>query len=366
LLLTSYLPKSCFQFYRNPMCKDSSASSRSMPQQPHRQQSGEAAEQPSKQRQLWEQREHAEPCFSSFMDLLDELYFDTLHLLDVDTLRAIDVTCRHLRARNNSQLGVWRALGITNFEGMEAGTRGFLDPRAENFGQLQKYARVDWKLRYHEFGRSLSTFCTPFSGNTIADVSCDGGLANFSCRLWYDAVTESGVYLELEVVSNPDNLSLAVQDDIEEGHRGSLTFSPDTGAVIRERIVRYNPRKCEGSHVQPLTSIDDGTVFHGFIGLFFKAGKFAFFRRVRSEAVGDKEGELHPWECTGFVSDLEAWAKGRWIRPCVAFRDSGAYDIRISSISKEPPVPFAQWPSNASWILRNWTTQEWEVEEEEE
>merc|ERR1712228_149009 len=103
-----------------------------------------------------------------------------------------------------------------------------------------------------------------------------------------------------EVIQNPDNLSLAVVD-FEAGGHSSVTFSPDTGAVIRERKVREVPRKVEGSYIQPLEATLPGCRFEGSIGLYLYAGHLAFFRRCLSNTVAQEPGR---WESTGFVMDL--------------------------------------------------------------
>ncbi|CAK9065859.1 unnamed protein product [Durusdinium trenchii] len=183
-------------------------------------------------------------------------------------------------------------------------------------------SRVDWKVRYHHFKHSVPTFCSPFSGREITSVAHPDEVAYLRCRLCTDVVAEGcsqGVYLEVEVASNSDNLSMAVVD-FEAGGCSSVTFSPDTGAVIRERKVREAPRKVEGAYIQPLPTVTTGRPFHGLMGEIpsqrYAAAFSAFDRR-----------QLGPWETTGFVSDLD-WAEGRRLTPCLAFRDEGAYRVR--------------------------------------
>ncbi|CAK9002481.1 Uncharacterized protein SCF082_LOCUS7362 [Durusdinium trenchii] len=181
-------------------------------------------------------------------------------------------------------------------------------------------SRVDWKVRYHHFKHSVPTFCSPFSGREITSVAHPDEVAYLRCRLCTDVVAEGcsqGVYLEVEVASNSDNLSMAVVD-FEAGGCSSVTFSPDTGAVIRERKVREAPRKVEGAYIQPLPTVTTGRPFHGLMGQRYAAAFSAFDRR-----------QLGPWETTGFVSDLD-WAEGRRLTPCLAFRDEG-YSPRLQS-----------------------------------
>merc|ERR1719188_2709660 len=126
------------------------------------------------------------------------------------------------------------------------------------------------------------------------------------CRLRTDileACAEVGVYLEVQVLANPDNVSLAVVD-FEAGGCSSVTFSPDTGAVIRERKIREAPRKVEGTYIQPLTTITSGQGFEGSMGLFLHGGRLAFFRRHIERGSDEKPAPEGKWECTGFVADL--------------------------------------------------------------
>ncbi|CAK9066106.1 unnamed protein product [Durusdinium trenchii] len=142
-------------------------------------------------------------------------------------------------------------------------------------------SRVDWKVRYHHFKHSVPTFCSPFSGREITSVAHPDEVAYLRCRLCTDVVAEGcsqGVYLEVEVASNSDNLSMAVVD-FEAGGCSSVTFSPDTGAVIRERKVREAPRKVEGAYIQPLPTVTTGRPFHGLMGLYLYQDRLAFFRR---------------------------------------------------------------------------------------
>merc|ERR1719440_90161 len=145
----------------------------------------------------------------------------------------------------------------------------------------RKLARFDWKDRYRRFLSEVSTFRPPFGGTEITTVRHPDEVAYCRCRLRTDLLdveVENGVYLEIEVLTNPDNLSLAVVD-FDAGGRSSVTFSPDTGAVIRERKVREAPRKVEGSYIQPLSTTPPGRRFEGSMGLYLHGGHLAFFRR---------------------------------------------------------------------------------------
>jgi hypothetical protein len=166
-----------------------------------------------------------------------------------------------------------------------------------------------------------------------------------------------GVYLEVEVLLNPDNLSMAVVD-FEAGGCSSVTFSPDTGAVIRERKVREAPRKVEGAYIQPLATLPPGHRFHGIMGLYLYSGSLAFFRRC---ATPRPQGDmvLGDWETTGFVSDL-SWAEGRRLTPSLAFRGEGEYSVKILSVGAHPPLPVGR-PSAELHNIVGWSGFDWEV-----
>eukprot|EP00927_Polykrikos_kofoidii_P038947 TRINITY_DN33393_c0_g1_i1.p1 TRINITY_DN33393_c0_g1~~TRINITY_DN33393_c0_g1_i1.p1 ORF type:complete len:544 (-),score=84.93 TRINITY_DN33393_c0_g1_i1:34-1569(-) len=148
----------------------------------------------------------------------------------------------------------------------------------------------------------------------------------------------SGVYVEVEVKANADNLSLAVVD-FEGGGHSSVTFSPETGAVLRERRVRELPRAIEGTYIHLLPAAPPGRRFEGTMGLFLSGGgHLAFFRRW---AGSREDGDAALWETTGFCTDLR-WAQGPRLSPCLAFRDNGTYQVRISRVGRTPPVTLAR------------------------
>ncbi|CAE8686308.1 unnamed protein product, partial [Polarella glacialis] len=169
----------------------------------------------------------------SLQELAEGPYFILALMLDANSLCRTDATCRLLRQLNRAHIGPWRALGARAFHGMELEREGtFEQPQPEpERGELCKYsgrklARIDWKGRYHHFRSDVPTFCTPFLGREISSVAHPDEVAYFRCRLCTDvlgAEYEQGVYLEVEVVDNPDNLSMAVVD-FEAGGCSSVTF----------------------------------------------------------------------------------------------------------------------------------------------
>merc|ERR1719149_273254 len=175
----------------------------------------------------------------------------------------------------------------------------------------RKLRRMDWKGRFIRFHSDVLTFCSPYDGQHIKSISYPDEVAYFRSKLCTDILDEHcihGVYVEVEVLLNPDNLSMAIVD-FEAGGCSSVTFSPDTGAVIRERKVREAPRKVEGAYIQPLSTLPPGRRFHGIMGLYLYSGSLAFFRKCTSGSAEAGNLEVGPWETTGFVSDL-SWAEG--------------------------------------------------------
>jgi hypothetical protein len=251
-------------------------------------------------------------------------------------------------------------------------------------------ARSDgWKRRFALFHAEVPTFSAPFSGTDISHVDSPDEVAYCRCRLRTDLLLQrpqEGVYVEVQVLANADNLSLAVVD-FEGGGRSSVTFSPETGAVLRERKVREMPRAIEGTYIHLLPAAPPGCRFEGTMGLYLRGGHIAFFRRWRanaghqgseeengqgaadagagaavgagaapllaagngpvaavtggggsSEASSSDDRVEGPWETTGFCTDL-GWAQGPRLSICLAFRDAGGYRVRLVNIGRAPPFP---------------------------
>jgi len=295
------------------------------------------------------------------VDLPEGTYLNAALYLDAASLCKVDASCRVARALNESQIGPWRTLGTSTFSGVELERDGVFE-RSDSEGQRaplrgSKFSRLDWKGRFWRFKQELPTFRPPFVGQEIQRVRNPDEVAYCRCMLRADVLIKGsnlGVYIEIEVNANPDNLSLAVVD-FEAGGHSSVTFSPDTGAVIRERKVREVPRKVEGAYIQPLQATLPGKRFEGSVGLFLYEGNLAFLRRC----MNDDKQSLGAWESTGFVTDL-SWAEGRCLTPCLAFRDEGAYHVRIIKVGSTPPVPFDLAPK--AYTEARWSGLDWEAE----
>merc|ERR1719428_472395 len=280
-------------------------------------------------------------------------------------LCSVDETCRLLR-RLNCACGPWHVLGVAAFKGVELETEGGFDTLEE-----QGLHRVDWKRRFQLFRTEAPKFRPPFEGTEITEVQDDDDVAHFKCKLRTDLLsrcTDGGVYLEAEVASNADNVSLSVVD--EEGGMSSatftnVTFSPELGAVIKEKIIQDAPRKLKCVYYHPLKPRQ--APFEGRMGLFVCNGHIAFFRRYSWESA-ETQGpgvtrwcgnDENAWETTGFVSDL-TWAKDRKLTPCVAFRNGGSYRVKVVRMDSRPPI----WPDKATGAYEesNWSTFIWDSE----
>lgn len=310
--------------------------------------------------------------------LTDGVYFTLSSWLAARDLARMDATCRLLSVLNGQPSGPWQEAGKNAFFGMELeiGPNSFL-PFEQLRGPQAEIGRESWKNQYKLFHKQAPTFSHPFTGNEITSVEQHDEVAYCKCRLRTDLLAkhcESGVYIEVEVYANADNLSLAVVD-FEGGGRSSVTFSPETGAVLRERKVRESPRAIEGTYIHLLPAAPAGQRFEGVMGLYLRNGHLAFFRRwgkkqgaagspgisvgadagpvegagvagpVSAEPAGGAAGAAPtkteapqpPWESTGYCTNLR-WAQGSRLSLCLAFRDDGAYHVRIARVSRMPPV----------------------------
>jgi len=302
----------------------------------------------------------------SLVELPDGPYFVLASMLDAASLCCSDASCRMLYGLNRANIGPWRELGARTFHGLELDHHGLFEEaeqgRHDTYGM--KLRRVDWKGRVGRFHAETQMFSPPFVGSEITSVPRPDEVAYFRCRLCTDVLKQpcgKGRYFEVHVVKNPNNLSMAVVD-FEAGGCSSVTFSADTGAVIRESKVQEAPRKVEGAYIQPLSVVPDARPFCGFMGIYVHQGRLAFFRRCATGSMEDGDYKLWPWETTGFISDL-SWAEGQRLTPCLAFRDEGAYHVRFTCVGTEPPVGPEQATVEHSHGDAQWKSFDWEGEE---
>jgi len=326
--------------------------------------------------------------YMDFRELPDDAFFVTFSMLDVHTLNRTDMTCKMFRSLNK-KLGIWRLLGTRRFAGIEIDDRGIFE---EPTHPVQKYFRptittnvstkptplgvrrnghglrgghrmntisttvpskykelreANWKLRYAHFARDVYQFRAPFDGKNISTVTAPDEVAYTKCRFRADILTTQpsiSIYLEVEVQANADNLSLAIVD-FDEGGKSSVTFSPDTGAVIKETKIQEAPRRVKGAYIQPVKP--NFTKFEGKVGIYVKNGQIAFFRQYAKQK----------WETTGFCVDF-SWARGHRLTPCLAFRDEGTYMTKVTKVSHTPP--FEPRSSQDAFDKQRWKELNWE------
>mmetsp|Transcript_60812 Transcript_60812/g.144911 ORF Transcript_60812/g.144911 Transcript_60812/m.144911 type:complete len:390 (+) Transcript_60812:52-1221(+) len=284
------------------------------------------------------------------------VFMQITDLLSVADLGRLDETCRPLQMSNNDRLGPWQQKGNVAFQGMELEVAGtFLTFEMEQ--PFQGLMPRNIKSRYRWFHGEVSTFSAPYMGDQISSVKTADEVAYCKCRLRKDILAEvprSSVFLEVDVLANADNLSLAIVD-FEGGGKSSVTFSPETGAVLIEHKVQEDPRVIEGMYIHLLEQAPTGSKFEGSIGLLLHDGHLAFYRRWQNARTQAREGEekQQQWETTGFCTDL-AWAVGTQLSLCLAFRDAGDYHVRIKKVANSPPF----WPpkSQEAYQPKNWTT----------
>ena len=191
---------------------------------------------PGKRRRSLTRWQRPDRCPSLF---LVDPYTVISQWLGSKALGCVDCTCRTLLKLN---VPAWRVLGERSYFGMELEVAGAFVPFAASS------VACSWKSRCELFHRELAMFSEPYGCKEICSVEHQDEVAYFRCRLRTDLLADRarGVYVEVDVNTNADNLSLAVVD-FEGGGRSSVTFSPETGAVLRERKVRESPRAIEGA-----------------------------------------------------------------------------------------------------------------------
>ena len=132
--------------------------------------------------------------------------------------------------------------------------------------------------------------------------------------------TDEGIYVELTVHAICDNMSFCLVDFDGDGC-SSLTFSPDAGAIIRER-KREDDGALFGAFTAALPPCKDfGTGKKSRVALFISREQHITFMRFFGER----------WESTGPISGFE-WVEGGLLTPCVAFREAGEYIISIEKV----------------------------------
>jgi hypothetical protein len=214
----------------------------------------------------------------------------------------------------------------------------------------------DWKARFSQFEECLTQFRAPYEGTEVIAVTTPDAVAHFKASFNTDILKDSpnGIYIEILVTTNADNISFAVVD-FDSGGKSSVSFSPDTGAVIKETKICEYPRKVRGAYTQTIGPTEGR--FEGHMGMYLKSGLLAFYRKVAQASRPGSTTEPQ-WETTGFVIDA-TWAHGGRLTPCLAFRDEGNYKVRITQCGDEaPPFPPPELLKVAKWTALDWDGEE--------
>jgi len=305
-----------------------------------------------------------------FADLAEGPYSVMTAMLDARSLCALDAACSSFQTANRERNGPWETLGERSFRGVVL--------QQGRFCEVDREVGADWKQRFRKFVVETHSFAFPFSGSDITVVTSPDEVAYFQCHLCPLAFSRSAdvsFYLEIAVQENPGSFSLAlVADDGEDDDTSSelcssVTFSPDTGTVIREQQSSDSPDSITGDYIQMLPSKNPEKPFQGHVGLYLQGDRLSFLRWCvqadahMEHAVPEDTRDVHRsretdrgWECTGFVSDL-SWASGRLLRPCLAFCHKGTHEIRIAHVGRHPPVMprSLDLPGPSRWTSFDWS-----------
>jgi hypothetical protein len=261
-------------------------------------------------------------------------YHNLAPFFDIWDLCQLDASCRELRHSHRSSGSAWFARGEQDWQGIHLGDDGVYSSSSS----------LDWKKRYLHFSQQALTFSLPFSGREIHSVQEADECAQLLSGVRTDMLQNVGLYMELEVLGNPDRLTISVTD-WDVGGCSSLSFSPDAGMVFIERAPFSLPKQVSGKYLNALPALDQKQPFHGELGLFVNNGRIAFFRRCRNGKVTSQKGECVEtgtsdeghWETSGYVTDL-TWAAGNLLTPCVAFRHAGDYRVKIGKVCSKSPM----------------------------
>lgn len=230
---------------------------------------------------------------------------------------------------------IWKAMGRYSFTGLTfrlGNEREWWGDPTSDLGcyeASQEETYREWKKRYLSTCVNLGRFRHPHDvpDGVIRHLARDDMVVHTKFRIRGKVCgfpPFAPLYWEVRITANCDNNSLAL-DDFEFGGKSSLTFSPDTGAVIKEYKVVEFPRKVEGTFLRALSNLKTPR-FRGKVGVFVSKGYIAFFRKPYGGS----------WQSTGFVCDF-SWAKDACVCPGIAFRDRGKYTVTTSCIGGIPP-----------------------------
>lgn len=193
---------------------------------------------------------------------------------------------------------------------------------------LERSKCLNWRNHYIYVHRELHSFRDV---QHISVIDSEDEVVYMKIKILIERIPTDGVFVDVLVKSVCDNISISLVDFDGIGGCSSLTFSPDTGTVIKEKKISEYPRKIVGEYFQCLTPCPGFGKEHHIAAFISGKKQISFYRKVDSH-----------WETTGTVSDC-MWVNGGKITPCIAFRDAGLYDIQVARVCLGLPV-IAQAP----------------------
>ena len=200
--------------------------------------------------------------------------------------------------------------------------------------------------------QTVHSFRAPFNHRRLHSVPLSDDVAYCNAKICVEKLKllppGHGFYIEFAIYNVSDNLSISLVDFDGNGN-SSLTFSPDTGAVICE--TKGPGRRLSGNYACVLPGVPYfGKKHQGLLAIFVsRDGKIMFMRYA------------HGWDSTGYVSNCD-WVQGGVITPCIAFRKPGKYDVTVNcaKVTEEPPhVTSTQHkPESVEWKPLRWIMSE--------
>lgn len=217
---------------------------------------------------------------------------------------------------------------------------------------------LEWRKEFLFRRRFFHSFRPPFSSRRLQAVESEEEVAYLNLKIFVEQIPQEGIYVDILVGNIRDNISLSLVDFDGEGGCSSLTFSPDTGTVIKERKTSETPRKIVGEYFQclPVSASLYGENNGGRCGVFISSKRAISFYR--------KHHSFPTWETTGTVADC-TWVTGGIVTPCLAFREAGDYNIKINTVRLGLPIKASCVRTTVS-LVSEWKQMRWLDEQERE
>jgi len=278
------------------------------------------------------------------------VYYQITLWLGANELCQLDAACKEINAWNEE---TWHTLGEHTFQGLQIGAQGLSWLPTPKRSQLPKGSlryKTLWDLAHSfisdQVGRSGRR--EKFGRNIVWADESSVAYLDFIVDAESLKDSSSGLYLEFDVLHNAENVSLAVE--YVAGSPGdtdpvaSMTFAPDNGCVLVEK-AETSSSSLEGRYLHVLPGIPETDRFHGLMGLILCRDHIAYFRAVRDL----DSGLLKPKEHTGLIPLPPHCHKPQKLKPCLAFRDAGPYQIKIVEVCRLPPTTMLPNSKSTNW-----------------